>query len=82
VCRARRAARKQPGAGAFFLHSRRPHKRPKAAEDDAQQDLAAAKKNACKEAVEKALRDHNGNKSLPAQALGISRKTLYAWLNS
>jgi two-component system response regulator HydG len=67
--------------GLFFTPAAAPE-RPKAAEDDAPQDLAAAKKNACKEAVEKALRDHNGNKSLAAQSLGISRKTLYAWLNS
>ncbi|MCC7087476.1 MAG: phosphoenolpyruvate hydrolase family protein [Pirellulales bacterium] len=28
-----------------------------------------------------ALQDANGNKSIAAKALGISRKTLYAWLN-
>ena len=42
--------------------------------------LKEMKKDACKEAVRKALIDHEGNKSLAAQSLGVSRKTLYAWL--
>ena len=42
--------------------------------------LGEVKKEACKEAVRQTLLDHRGNKSLAASALGVSRKTFYAWL--
>jgi len=44
------------------------------------QPLTRAKRQLFREAAEKALKDNKGNKSLAAAALGVSRKTLYAWL--
>jgi DNA-binding NtrC family response regulator/predicted TIM-barrel enzyme len=42
--------------------------------------LALAKHRLFRDAAERALKDNKGNKSLAAAALGVSRKTLYAWL--
>jgi transcriptional regulator with PAS, ATPase and Fis domain len=44
--------------------------------------LAHAKRRLFSEAAERALRENKGNKSLAAAALGVSRKTLYAWLKN
>jgi DNA-binding NtrC family response regulator len=69
----------QPSRAAYPRAEAAPHAIPESAAAPAPAYAAALPQDR-REAAQRALADHGGNKSRAAAALGVTRKTFYAWL--